>query len=223
LTQILVVAPHPDDETLGCGGTLLRHKNIGDKLHWLIVTSMYENHGFSSELIRLRENEIDQVNDAFGFETKTRLDFASTQLDTYPMAEIIDKIGGVISELSPGIIYLPFRGDAHSDHAATFDAVTACCKPFRNRQIRKLRIYETLSETEFATSPDTRSFEPNMWVNITDYLEEKIAIMKIYNSEMEASPFPRSEENIRALARFRGSRSSFLFAESFFSLMEIID
>ena len=223
MSHILVVAPHPDDETLGCGGTLLRHKNAGDTVHWLIVTSMFKDHGFSDEIIECRKNEIERVNDAYGFESKTRLDFKSTQLDTYPLSEIIKKIGEVISRVSPDVIYLPFRGDAHSDHAVTYDAVTACTKPFRNKHIKNLRVYETLSETEFSTSLNPQIFGPNLWINVTDHIEEKIAIMKIYESEMDRAPFPRSVENIRALATFRGCRSSVMFAESFISVMELID
>ena len=114
------------------------------------------------------------------------------------------------------------RSDAHSDHRYTFEAVAACTKSFRYPFVKKVCVYETLSETEFGMRLDDSGFKPNMWVNITDYLDRKIEIMKIFESELGNHPFPRSVENIISLAKLRGSTANTDAAECFVILKEIL-
>lgn len=222
MSSILVVAPHPDDETLGCGGTLLRHISEGDQIHWLIMTTISEEAGFTQKAVLRRSKEIDQVSLAYGMKTVRQADFITARLDTYPKFELIKEVSTMVSKVMPEIVYLPYRNDAHSDHAAVFDAVAACTKSFRYPYIKRVRAYETVSETEFSIHIGDSGFKPNMWVNISDYLEKKIKIMKIYNEEMGKHPFPRSEQNIVALTTLRGSTAGFLAAEAFVSLKDII-
>ena len=219
---ILVVAPHPDDETLGCGGTLLRHKAEGNDIHWLIMTKITKEYGYSSERIDSRKNEIDEVASRYGFSSVTQCDFITTQLDNVPKNELIDEVAKTINRIQPNTVYVPFRNDIHSDHAAVFDAVASCSKSFRYPSIRKIRAYETLSESEFSLHPDDSGFKPNLWVDVSSYLNKKIEIMNIYKGEMGEHPFPRSERNIRALATFRGATVGVDSAESFISLKEIL-
>src|SRR5262245_53489895 len=110
--RVLVVAPHPDDETLGCGGTLLRHVAEGDEVHWLIVTEMRAELGFPRERIEARKREIETVGGAYGFRGIHRLAFPTTRLDTLPAAELVDRFREVFATVQPEIVYLPFRGDA---------------------------------------------------------------------------------------------------------------
>jgi N-acetylglucosamine malate deacetylase 1 len=117
--------------------------------------------------------------------------------------------------------YLPFPGDVHSDHEVVFDACVACSKSFRYPFIRRILAYETLSETEFGISPEVSGFRPNLWVDISSYMVQKIEIMKMYEGEMGEHPFPRSERNIRALATVRGARSGQQSAEAFMILEEL--
>lgn len=93
MRRVLVVAPHPDDETLGCGGTLLKHKAQGDAVHWLIATSMTKESGFSDEAIEKRQREIDAVRNRFGFESVHQLGFAAAQLDTVPISSVVRRLG----------------------------------------------------------------------------------------------------------------------------------
>ena len=104
-----------------------------------------------------------------------------------------------ISEIEPEFIYLPYRNDVHSDHAAVFDAVLSCTKSFRYPYVKKVRAYETLSETEFSIDHTDNGFKPNCWVDITQTLDKKVEIMGLYKGEMGVHPFPRSEKNIQAL------------------------
>ena len=137
------------------------------------------------------------------------------------MSELISKISSIINKVKPNIIYLPFKGDVHSDHKYIFDAAYSCTKVFRYPFIKKIYMMETLSETEFSLSTKEDSFVPNVFVNISDYIDKKIEAMKIYKSEIGEHPFPRSEKNIRALATYRGATSGCDCAESFILIKEI--
>ena len=222
MKSVIVIAPHPDDETLGCGGTLLRHKAEGDKVHWLIVTNITEDLGFSSEKINSRKLEIDKVAESYGFDSVNNLNFPSTGLDQIPMNEIVEGIGSVFKKVRPNIVYLPYRGDVHTDHRVVFDSAAACTKWFRYGHVNRILSYETLSETGFGLDSNARGFEPNVYVDIEPYLEQKLEIFCIYDGEGGVFPFPRSEKAIRALSRLRGSSAGFLSAEAFMLLREII-
>ena len=128
---VLVVAPHPDDETLGSAGFLLRARDAGRCIHWLIVTRISEADGWPADKVRRRESEIADVSEAFSFSSVHRLSFASAQLDTLPLGDLIEAIGKVIRKVEPEILLLPHRGDAHSDHQVVHDASGACAKWFR--------------------------------------------------------------------------------------------
>jgi LmbE family N-acetylglucosaminyl deacetylase len=217
----LVVSTHPDDETLGCGGTLLKHKANNDEIHWLIATDIKESEGYSVPVIKKRDNEINKVGRLFGFSSINKLGFATTKVDEYSMSELITKISAVINKIKPNIIYLPFRGDVHSDHKQIFDAAYSCTKSFRYPFIKKIYMMETLSETEFSLSTKEHSFIPNIFIDISEYMDKKIELMKIYASEMGEHPFPRSERNIKALATYRGASANCEYAESFMLVKEI--
>lgn len=219
--KVSVVAPHPDDETLGCGGTLLKHKANGDEVHWLIVTSIQEKHGFAPEAVEARRQEIETVSSMYAFDGVYDLNFPTMQLDDIPFSRLIGSISDVFGQVEPDIVYLPFKGDVHTDHQIAFKAAYSCTKTFRCPSIKKIVMMETLSETEFTPSTKEDSFIPNMLVDITDFIERKIEIINIYKSEMGTHPFPRSERNIRALAIFRGATAVCEYAESFMILKEI--
>jgi lmbE-like protein len=215
--KILVVAVHPDDETLGCGGTLLKHKDSGDEINWLICTKIDKDNDYYA----IRENEIEQASRLYGFDGTYSLGLKTMRVDEYSMSELIGKISKIINEVRPNIIYLPFKGDVHSDHRKIFEASYSCTKSFRYPFIKKIYMMETLSETEFAPSTKEDSFIPNSFVDISEYFEKKIEIMKIFKSEVAEHPFPRSEKNIRALASLRGATCGCKYAESFMLLKEL--
>ena len=219
---ILAVAPHPDDETLGCGGTLLRHLSEGDEVHWLIMSTITEKSGFTKDKIDSRKLEINVVAKRYGFTSFYQTSFETTTLDNVSIKEMISTISEYINKVKPNIMYVPFVNDIHTDHSSVFHALAPFSKSFRYPFIKKFRLYETLSETEFSINPNGNGFNPNLWVDISMYIDEKIEIMKLYRDEMSTHPFPRSETNIRALATFRGSTAGFNAAESFITLKEVI-
>lgn len=220
-SKILCIAPHPDDETLGCGGTLLQHIAQGDEVHWLIGTDISVDIGFSAEQVERRNAEIRQVAQAYGLQGTHRLGFASMRLDQVPKLQLVEAVSEVVRATGASALYVPYRNDVHSDHAALFDAAVACTKSFRYPNVKAVYAYETLSETEFGLRPDDGGFRPNLFVDISPWLEKKLTIMKLYPSEMKAFPFPRSEVCLRAQAQLRGSQSGLMAAEAFMILKEI--
>ncbi|OAS14515.1 PIG-L deacetylase family protein [Paenibacillus oryzisoli] len=220
MNKVLVVAPHPDDETLGCGGTLLKHLENGDEIHWLIVTHINEENGFSKERINCREEEIEKTSLLYQFTTVHQLKFPTTQLDSIPMYKLVGEIGKIFQKIQPTICLVPYRGDAHSDHAAVFDATISCTKWFRYPSVNRVLVYETLSETDFGVNPDNNGFSPNVFVDISTFLNKKIEIMNVFASEMGEFPFPRSEKAIKSLAYLRGAASGFDAAEAFMLIRE---
>jgi N-acetylglucosamine malate deacetylase 1 len=218
MNKVLIVAVHPDDETLGCGGTILSHKYKGDQINWLVCTTIPKNHTTYEK----RTKEIDTVISLYSFDSFHSLELDTMRVDEYSMSELISKISPIIKEVKPNIIYLPFKSDVHSDHRKIFEAAYSCTKVFRYGSIKKLYMMETLSETEFSVSTKDDSFVPNVFVNITDFIEKKCEIASVYESELAEHPFPRSIKNIKALATYRGATSGFEYAESFMLLKEIV-
>tara|TARA_B110000046_G_scaffold161343_2_gene175015 strand:- start:2466 stop:3137 length:672 start_codon:yes stop_codon:yes gene_type:complete len=222
VAKIIIISAHPDDETLGAGGTLLKHKNSGDTLAWLIVTNIFENQGYTKAKIGERQREIDTVSKKYGFSTVYNLDYPTMGLTPEIVNSMIPKISSIFSGFCPEVIYLMNRSDAHSDHRYTFDAVVACTKSFRYPFIKKVLMYECISETEFAPGLPERIFMANYFVDITDFFKEKLSVMQIYESELGEHPFPRSLKNIEALAIFRGASVGVEYAEAF-QLIKFID
>ncbi len=221
MNKVLILAVHPDDETLGCGGSLLKHKKNGDEIHWLIATDIKEPDGFEKAVIEKREKEILKVKALYNFDSVSRLGLSTKKVDEYSVSELITKISKVIIEIKPNVIYLPFKNDVQSDHRYIFNAAYSCTKSFRYTFIKEIYMIETLSETEFAPSTKEDSFVPNVFVDISEFLNKKLEIMKVYESEIGIHPFPRSERNIKALGTFRGASSGCEYAEAFM-LLKII-
>lgn len=219
--DILVVAPHPDDETLGCGGTLLKFKEAGARLHWLIVTAMSEEAGYTPDEITKRKSEIQKVADAYNFATINEMNLQPADLDVLPKKQIISLMSKIIYKIRPNQVYTVYRNDAHSDHEVVYDAVVASAKSFRAPYIKSVYTYETLSETGFGLKPEDPGFRANVFVDIEKYLNEKIDIMNIYASEFGNFPFPRSSEAVKALAMIRGTQCGCKAAEAFMLVKEI--
>ncbi len=217
--KTLVVAPHPDDEVLGVGGTILRRKKEGAKVAWLIATAITVEAGWSEEKVKQRAKEISQVTELFGFDEVFELNFPTTQLDRVPMSDLVAGISDVFKSFEPEEVFVPHSSDVHTDHRMVFHAVASCTKWFRYPSVKRVLAYETLSETDFGLGTE-QSFHPNVFVNIESFLNDKLRAMGIYASELGEFPFPRSYEAIQSLATLRGAASGFKAAEAFELLRE---
>tara|TARA_B100000787_G_scaffold170069_1_gene163808 strand:- start:6587 stop:7258 length:672 start_codon:yes stop_codon:yes gene_type:complete len=217
--RTIVIAPHPDDETLGVGGTLLRRKAEGVSLAWIIVTNISIESGWSAEKVKQRADEIERITQLYEFDEVYCLNFETTQLDTIPMSDLVSAMSDAFKEFQPEEVFVPHPADVHTDHRVVFDAVSACTKWFRYPSVKRVLAYETLSETDFSLGT-YQAFRPNVFVDIEHFFSEKLQAMDIYASEVGEFPFPRSHEAIRALATLRGAASGFKAAEAFELLRE---
>lgn len=215
----IIVAPHPDDEVLGAGGTLLRRKAEGAKVAWLIITAISVKTGWSAESVRRRAGEIQEITELLGFSTVFTLDFPTTQLDRIPMRELVAAISEVFKTFEPQEVFVPHSLDVHTDHRVVFDAVASCTKWFRQPSVKRVLAYETLSESDFGMGVG-HAFRPNVFVDISPFLEQKIRAMDVYESELGVFPFPRSPDALRALASVRGAAAGYVAAEAFELLRE---
>lgn len=222
MKRVIVIAAHPDDETLGVGGTILKHVAQGDKVAWLIVTKITEEQGFSKSRIESRENEIETVASKYSFSNVYNLEYPTASLSSASLPKLIPMISDVFNDFKPEIVYTMNRSDIHSDHRIIFDSVYACTKSFRYPFIKTVLMYECISETEFAPALSENQFVPNYFVDISLFFQEKCSIMKLYETELSDHPFPRSLKNIEALAVFRGASVGVDYAESF-QLLKYID
>tara|TARA_B100001057_G_scaffold463785_1_gene518332 strand:- start:9326 stop:9997 length:672 start_codon:yes stop_codon:yes gene_type:complete len=221
--RTLVISPHPDDETLGVGGTILSRIKKKKKVAWLIVTSLEKNDQ-NENLIKKKKQEIEKVRKNYKFYKTFQLNFHATKLDQIPLNKIIDSISKVIKSFKPNEVFLPHISDAHTDHQKIFLAVSACTKTFRYPYINKLLCYETISETGYGINSKKKNnnFNPNYYVNIENFIKKKIQIAKFYKTEIKKHPFPRSIKNMKSLAILRGAESNNKYAEAF-ELLKFIE
>lgn len=222
MKKIIIISAHPDDEVLGAGGTIFKHVFNGDEVYWLITTNISEAQGFSRELVENRQKEIEKVGELLGIKKTFLLNYSTMELNSRSVNEMVPKVSQVFKEVEPEIIYCVNRSDAHSDHRYTFDAIAACTKSFRYPYLKRVLLYECISETEFAPALPEKVFLPNYFVDITEFLNQKLEAMQIYKSELGEHPFPRSKRNIEALAIFRGATVGVEYAEAF-QLIKFID
>ena len=215
----IVIAPHPDDEVLGVGGTVLRRKAEGHTTAWLIATCISTEAGWTLEQVQKREAEIEAVRTALRFDEVYRLDLPTTELDQLPMRTIVGGISRVFEQFEPNEIFLPHYSDIHTDHRVLFQAVASCTKWFRYPSVQRILCYETLSETDFGLG-EAGSFRPNYFLDINSFLDKKLQALQIYSSELGRFPFPRSLEAVRAQAILRGAASGYMAAEAFELLRE---
>lgn len=210
--NILVVSPHPDDETLGAGGSLLKLKKE-NKVYWLNITDICTDLGYTKEQMNVRSAQIKKIKNIYQFDGMRNLMFPTTKLREMSDGEAINQIGDYIDEIGANWIFLPDYNDAHSDHKIVFDWCLACTKVFRHPSVKNVLTMEILSETNFG-HPDS-PFTPNFYFDISDTLEQKIQASMIYDTEMGKHPFPRNQEAIRSLAVLRGSEAGVKYAEAF--------
>jgi N-acetylglucosamine malate deacetylase 1 len=213
--QVLVVAAHADDEALGCGGTIARHVAEGDIVHAIFladgVTSRANvNQGQVAE----RNLAAEKAHKILGFKSVEYLGFPDNQLDSLPLLEIVKKLEMILEALSPNIIYTHYHGDLNIDHQICHQAVMTACRPLPGNSIKEIYSFEVMSSTDWSHS-DVKAFTPQVYINISDFLEIKLRALDAYGDEMRDAPHSRSIEHIKALATYRGNTVGLNAAEAF--------
>ena len=211
----LVVAPHADDETIGCGGTLVALKKLGYDIYWVLCTTMQPGKHYSPDQANKRRQEIDLARTFFDFDGVFELGFEPAFLDQIPMANLVSKMKNILDEVRPSVVFAPYRYDAHSDHQVVYDALSGATKSFRSPFVKKLFVYETLSETEYSSEPMNTAFRPNVFFDISSEIDAKIEALNIYSDQVATFPFPRSDDAVIALSKYRGAQAFMKNAEAF--------
>lgn len=217
--KIVVVSPHPDDETLGAGGLILKRKDIGDQIYWINITDVSIDQGWSQDFVEHRQKQIQKICEFYKFDNFYNLKFKPSTLENEDKNKIISAFNSCIQNIKPEWIVLPNHTDSHNDHKITFEVGMTCTKKFRCPSIKKILTMEILSETEFCKTGE--AFSPNYFVDITNYFVNKLEALKIYDTEIYNHPFPRSEQSVKALATLRGAMAGCMYGEAFKIIKEI--
>ena len=219
--RVLVIAPHPDDEVLGCGGVIARHSARGDRVQ-VVVVSRGAPDIFPPEEVERTRSELAAAHQLLGVKDVHFLDFPAPRLDTVPAASLAAALKGVILQVRPSTVYLPHHGDLHGDHKAVYWATLVASRPNGGFVPRRLLCYETSSETEWGAPIPCDAFVPTVFVDISQYLGVKLEAMKCYGSQLAPCPRARSLASIEALARVRGGTIGVTAAEAFGLVREVL-
>lgn len=212
--NILVIAPHADDEVLGLGATMAKYIDNGHNVYICIVTKGVKPL-FDDAYMDILRNETLIAHKILGSAKTYFLEFPSVMLEQVPRYEINNKIFNVVQEVKPDIVYMPHFGDMQKDHQIVAEAVMVAVRPKYNHRIKEVYAYETLSETEWSNPHSANAFMPNVYNDVSNYLDKKIEVMKCFQTQLSDFPNPRSLEAIVALAKYRGSTINAMAAEAF--------
>ena len=222
MNNILIIAPHPDDEILGCGGIISKHISFGKNVYALIVTNGHKGVPklFSEEGTKKVQSEALMSHEYLGVKKTFFLDFPVLHLESDPSYKLSIAIDKVIKENNIDTLFIPHRGDIHKDHKITFEAALVAARPLHT-SVRSIYAYETLSETEWAAPFGDDAFIPNYFEDITDFIEEKLKAFQFFKTQQKEFPHPRSLKTIEALSHFRGATIGVSNAEAFMLIREI--
>ena len=219
--NVIVVAPHADDEVLGCGGTIAAHAAAGDRVAVVLLTRGNPDI-FGSDLpLRVRE-ELKEAHNVLGVKEQVLLDFPAPGLESIPNYVVADELRKIVQAHRPQLVYTSFGGDLHSDHRAAYEATLVATRPIGGCPVARVLCYETLSETEWGDALTQNAFVPNVFRDIGDYLEKKMTAMACYKSQLRDAPHPRTLDAIRMLAGVRGAICGLRAAEAFCLVREVI-
>ncbi|MCD7998108.1 MAG: PIG-L family deacetylase [Clostridiales bacterium] len=218
--NILVIAPHRDDEVIGVGGTIAKYVASGNSVYVCIIT-----HGIEPlcryDLDEKIREECVMADKFLGVAETIFLDYPASMLETVPRHELNDSLIKIVQKVKPDIVYIPHRGDMQVDHKLTADAAMVALRPKYQHVVKKIYVYETLSETGWDVPNTVNEFIPNSYNEIVEVLDMKIEALSMFTTQIAKYPNPRSAEAIRALAMYRGSNVNLRAAEAFSLIREI--
>lgn len=217
---VLVIAPHPDDEIIGVGGTIAKRALNGDDIYVCIVTRGCEPL-FCEEFVEQGRREAREADKALGVKDTIFLDFPAVMLETIPRYEFNGKISEIVQKIKPDEVYIPHHGDMHLDHQMVADAAMVALRPKYEHVVKRIYSYETLSETGWNIPNPVNEFIPNVYEDISETITKKLEAMSIFQSQISDFPATRSIGAIDVLARFRGAMVNVSAAEAFILIREI--
>lgn len=223
---ILVVVAHPDDEVLGCGGTILRHLSFGDEVFIAIlgegITSRDHVRDVQKNSRKLNElrNISNKVANEMGASNLFTYQFPDNRFDSVDLLDIVKIVEHIKKDISPTIIYTHNRDDLNIDHRITLEAVVTATRPKSGEVVRDIYSFEIPSSTEWAFH--RINFQPDCFVDIESFLNRKVELFQFYETELGSFPFPRSAEAIRTLAMYRGSTVGIKAAEAFKLIRKVV-
>jgi len=219
--KVLVIAPHMDDEVLGCGGTIARHVERGDNVFVCFVAHRVYNHQYNDERNEVEKKHANRAKEVLNYKEPVFFGLNDERLDAC-IQDIIIPLEEYITRIKPQIVYSPFCNDNNQDHQAVAKAVQVVLRPVAVPFVERWLMYETPSSTEQAPSVGTLGFQPNVYYSIENYLDKKLKAIACYETEVRPFPNPRSPEGIKALAMKRGMDCGLEYAESFILVREKI-
>ena len=211
--KILAVVAHPDDEVIGCGGSLLKHQYNGDEINIMYMTDGESSRTSNSKVFHRHKNAIDVCN-FLNVKKKRFLNLPDNALDTFPLLSIIKIIKKEIDNIKPNIIYTHFSGDLNIDHSIISNAVMVACRPEPSNKVEKIYAFEVLSSTEWNFHKN-QTFAPTYFNDISKFIKKKIKLLEIYKNEIRKVPHTRSIENIINLSQIRGKTIGLKYCEAF--------
>ena len=215
--NVLVVAAHSDDEALGCAGTIAKHIASNDNVYLLFMTDGVGSRHVTRDKVIDRQEKATRVAKILSISSMENLNFPDNKMDSVPLLDITQSIEKKISEVKPDIIYTHHIGDLNIDHQITHKAVMTACRPQPGFSVKEIYAFEILSSTEWQT-PGHLSFSPNVFVDITDFIDIKHQVLDVYREEMRQIPHSRSIENAIRLNSLRGNSVGQEYAEAFIML-----
>lgn len=224
MKKVLVIAPHADDEVLGCGATIYKLSKEGKEVYVLIATnaSVGAPELFAADLIRQVRSEALNAHKILGVKETVFLELPAPVLDQYPRYKMSNEIAAVIRRFAVDTVFIPHRGDCHKDHEIIHECAMVACRPLASCMVKRVYAYETLSETEWGEPIAADFFIPVKYNTFTaEELVVKLEAMSCFKSQLYPFPASRSLEAIEALAKYRGCTVSSERAEAFEVLREI--
>jgi len=215
---VLVIAAHVDDEALGCGGTIARHVADGDAVHAVFMADGVSSRPDSAkEDLERRMVAAQCAHEILGLQRVEYLGLPDNRMDSLPLLDVVQALETFIQVVAPQVIYTHHYGDLNIDHRITHQAVMTACRPLPGNPVREIYGFEVLSSTEWAT-PQQEPFVPNVFVDISNFLEIKRKVLHAYQLEMRPAPHSRSIEHAEYLARHRGHSVGVVAAEAFVAI-----
>lgn len=221
MKKILIIAPHADDEVLGAGGTIAENTAQGNEVSVCVVTRG-EKPVFADDLVRKIRKETLAAHAYLGITETFFLDFPAVMLEQVPRYRLNGKLADIIHNVKPDEVYIPHAADLQKDHQLVNEAVMVAVRPKYAHKVRAVYAYETLSETEWNIPGAVNAFTPNVYRDISAYLDIKKQALSFFTTQTGKFPDPRSPEAVEALARFRGSTAGVMAAEAFMLIREIL-